>query len=78
MTREAEGKWANPTKGMKQIICEQGLWVKGMQLNHKTDEAFDTTKRLQVRPDFCDKKGMVQMLVKKWGGRFLLTPKYHC
>ena len=33
---------------------------------------------MQECPYFRDEKGMVQTLIKKRGGRFLLTPKYHC
>ena len=63
---------------MKLISCKLDLWVKGMQLTHKTNEALNATKRLQACPDFRYEKGMVQTLVKKRGGGFLLTPKYHC
>ena len=65
-------------KRIKQILYERGLWRAGMKLTHKTNEALDATKRLQACPDFRDEKGMVQTLVEKRGGRFLLTPKYHC
>ena len=76
--KDKEGGWVGQPKGTKQILYERGLWVKGMQLTPKTDDALDATKRLQACPDFRDEKGMVQTLVEKRGGRFLITPKYHC
>ncbi|CAM9575691.1 unnamed protein product, partial [Heterosigma akashiwo] len=84
-TDAGSDKWeamlATPTlKGMKYILQERGLYVKGMTKNGGKERVAELSMKEAIGkwPEFQNQKSKLHEVVEARGHVCLFTPKYHC
>ncbi|THH13846.1 hypothetical protein EUX98_g9674 [Antrodiella citrinella] len=72
-------------KGMKQVLMERGLWIRGLVMKCRGDKKCDAdatvccaTRILELQPDFTEQRSLVQEVIEAAGHMCIFLPKYHC
>ena len=73
-------------KGIRNILNERGLWIKGLKLDCKKEVELNSNldykccarHRLGSQPDFLGEVSMIETAIKKRNHLALFLPKFHC
>ncbi|CAB1110881.1 unnamed protein product [Ectocarpus sp. CCAP 1310/34] len=75
-------QYVGKLKGMRQILWERGLLVKGMSKTRGSGEKQDLSKSMEhvlgEQKDFKEVDSSLVLLMQRHGGACLMLPKYHC
>lgn len=75
-------EYIGKVKGMRQILWERGLLVKGMSKTGGSGEKQDLSKSMEhvlgEKKDFKEVDSSLVLLMERHGGGCLMLPKYHC
>ena len=76
-------EYPNEPKGIKAVLAKRGLVQPHLRGKCKNKCETGTTacchKRiLELQPDFCDQKSLVQEVIEITGHLCIFLPKFHC
>ncbi|CAB1096764.1 unnamed protein product [Ectocarpus sp. CCAP 1310/34] len=75
-------EYVGKLKGMRQVLWERGLLVKGMTKTGGSGEEQDLRKSMEhvlgEQKDFKEVDSSLVLLMQRHGGGYLMLPKYHC